>query len=159
MSRESSCNWQDSGEACTRTPGPGAADLGSMSELRRAEFARIRNTASEAPKRLMWRVKGRGAAVGVSAVALHLEEGKEDAAEGAAQVHSRVACKRHSSHSLTLELRSHHKRRDEYESRQKKTTAAISKQRFRIWKRHGEGERRGWDSFRNSVRKTLYHDK
>jgi hypothetical protein len=60
-------------------------------QLRFAEFACVSDAASEAPKRLLRRVKWAGAVVGVRGVALHLVQGEEVAAEGAAQAHGRVA--------------------------------------------------------------------
>ena len=71
-------------------PKPCAPNLLRVRQLRLAEFARVGDAASEAPKRLLRRVQWAGAAVGVRGVALYLVQGEEVAAEGAAQAHGRV---------------------------------------------------------------------
>ena len=73
-----------------QTPKPCAPNLLRVRQLRFAEFARVGDAASEAPKRLLRRVKWAGAVVGVRGVAQHLVQGEEVAAEGAAQAHGRV---------------------------------------------------------------------
>jgi len=74
-----------------QTHKPSAPDLRRLRQLRIAEFAGVGGAAREAAKRLLRRVQGAGAAVGVRGVAVHLVQGEEVAAEGAAQAHGRAA--------------------------------------------------------------------